>query len=196
VSALLSFPDDPAIAKVNCRKQAWVLKNSLSLQNDRIWGIENVSENRERRFIRHPDAILFCEFLGREFFNSHRQFHQLSASGTLLVRTRFFANCTLWPRGRTFPQVKTAHRAALGGCGLRDRQGSTSRFILEDVWQFRRNRRRRDMGVGIHTRLHGARTQSEDYAKGICIRARNRKIDQFCRSESKRTYCHDIPTRL
>src|SRR5450432_4004279 len=48
-----------------------MLKNSLSLQNDQIGGIENVSENRERRLYGILTRFYFCEFLGREFFNSH-----------------------------------------------------------------------------------------------------------------------------
>jgi hypothetical protein len=40
-------------------------------QNDQIWGIENVSENRERRLYGILTRFYFCEFLGREFFNSH-----------------------------------------------------------------------------------------------------------------------------
>jgi hypothetical protein len=67
------------------------LKNLLSLQNDQIRGIENVSENRERRLYEILTRFYFCEFLGREFFNSHRQFHQLSQKPALLVRMRFFA---------------------------------------------------------------------------------------------------------
>jgi SAM-dependent methyltransferase len=46
-----------------------VLKNSLSLRNDQIWGIENVSENRERRLYGILTRFYFGEFLGREFFN-------------------------------------------------------------------------------------------------------------------------------
>jgi hypothetical protein len=54
-------------------------------QNDQIWGIENVSENRERRLYGILTRFYFCEFLGREFFNSHRQLRHQSRKPALLV---------------------------------------------------------------------------------------------------------------
>jgi hypothetical protein len=82
-----------------CCNQAWVLKNSLSLQNDQIWGIENVSENRERRLYGILTRFYFCEFLGREFFNNHRHFHQLSAGRHIVGEIAIFRQLTDRIRG-------------------------------------------------------------------------------------------------
>jgi hypothetical protein len=55
----------------------WLLKNSLSLRNDQIWGIEYVSEKGERRLYGILTRFYFCEFLGSEFFKSHACLQQL-----------------------------------------------------------------------------------------------------------------------
>jgi hypothetical protein len=36
-------------ALVNCRYQAWLLKNSIFQKTAKIWGIENVCQNGDRR---------------------------------------------------------------------------------------------------------------------------------------------------
>jgi hypothetical protein len=41
-----------------------------------------------RSFIAHPDAFYFGDFLGREFFNSHRRLHQ-SAAGEMINIAHF-----------------------------------------------------------------------------------------------------------
>jgi hypothetical protein len=46
--------------------------------NDQIRGIENVSANRERRLYGILTRFYFCEFLGKEFFNSHACLRQSS----------------------------------------------------------------------------------------------------------------------
>jgi hypothetical protein len=64
----------------NCCKQAWLLKNSIFVKTTKFWGIQNVQENRERRLEGFLLQSFFSQFSVNEFFNSHRQFHHLSAN--------------------------------------------------------------------------------------------------------------------
>jgi hypothetical protein len=66
-----------------------VLKNSLSLQNDQIWGIEKCLRKSITSFIRHPDAILFLRISRKGVL---QQPQSISPTTGLLVRTRFFTN--------------------------------------------------------------------------------------------------------
>ena len=40
----------PFALNLNCCKQAWLLKKSIFLKTVEIWRIENVHENRDRRW--------------------------------------------------------------------------------------------------------------------------------------------------
>jgi hypothetical protein len=63
---------------VNCCKQAWLLKNSLSAPNNPKLGDAKCLGIRKHRLNRSVTQSCFREFLEKEFFDSHGIFQQYS----------------------------------------------------------------------------------------------------------------------
>jgi hypothetical protein len=60
--------------------QAWVLKNSPSMENCQNLAIENVHPNREDRLQRILTQSYFDDFWKNDFFNTHRPLPETALS--------------------------------------------------------------------------------------------------------------------
>jgi hypothetical protein len=67
-----------------------VLKKSSFLPNSRNLGDRKCLEKLRKSFVGHPDAILFCEFQEKEFFNSGGPGRWSGQSGKELVLAALF----------------------------------------------------------------------------------------------------------
>src|SRR5580700_2713567 len=91
-----SLAETGFVSSDNCREQGWVLKNSLATISQKLLRVRKLY----KRFFRVSwtfSITPISAFLRKcEFFNSHRDYHQLSFGAPAFIRShRFLRGCNI-----------------------------------------------------------------------------------------------------